>query len=179
MNKGLLIFLVGIVVLFVIAAGMSIFFITTLGTFIYSEPSNTFKTMDFDGITANVPDNSNFLVETNLNNDNVHDNWSNGTSSSYSKLYSDDAHSIQVIVYSFKSNKKAVNETIGFFIRDGNLTEIHIDNVSSDIRTFISEDPNDSSISAIVVNDNQDKFIFIHTLDPKLAIKIAKTVKFK
>lgn len=176
MNKGLLLVLIGILVLIIVA--MSVFFITTLGVFTDSETSDTFKTMDFDGITASVPDNSNFLVESNLNNDNVYDNWSNGTLSSYSKSYYDDAHNIQIIIYSFKSNKKAVNETIGLFICDGNLTEIHIDNVSSDIRTFISEYPNDPSISAIVVNDNQDKFIFIQTLDPKLAIKIAKTVKF-
>jgi len=54
-----------------------------------------------------------------------------------------------------------------------------LDNVSSNIMTFISENPDDSSIYVIVVNDKKDQAIIIDTpANPKLAIKIAKTVKF-
>lgn len=153
MNKK---FLSGVLVLLLIVVILGFFILSAF--FIVPESSSTFKTMNFDGITVSVPDNSNFVVNTNF-----HD---------------DEYHGIYIMTYN-DVDKKFINRTIDSFILDNNLTEIHIDHVSSDIRTFISEDPNNPSLYAIVVNDNKDKAIFIESsIDQKLAIKIAKTVKF-
>lgn len=152
MNKKFLAILIGIFVLLLILIIPNFFIIN-------SETSDTFKTMNFDGITVSVPSNSNFGVDDNF--------------------YNDFNHGIYILTYSDDTDQKFVNETVNSFIKDNNLTEIHVDNVSSNIFTFISEDSDDPSIYAIVVNDNKDKAIIIFSnIDTKLAIKIAKTVKF-
>ena len=152
MNKDFLIGILGFSLIVVVSAVLiiAIFFIAPA-------TSDTFKTMDFDGITVGVPDNSNFQADTNWHNDYI-----NG---------------IFIITHN-DSDKKFINHAIESHITDNNLTEMHVENISSNIRTFIRESPTDTTFVAIVVNDNKDKAIIIETVDPGLALKIAKTVKF-
>lgn len=154
MNKGLLLVLIGILVLIIVA--MSIFFITTLGILGNSEPSDTFKTMSFDGITASVPSNSNFISSL-------------GSHIDYD-------HGIYIFTWGSEiEDKNDVNKSLEAYINDNKLTEIHMDGVPPNIKTYVSE----SGLEVILTNDKKDQAITIGASDPKLTIKIAKTVKFK
>lgn len=94
MNKRFLVALIG-VLLFAMLIFSGLFVISNF-FIVGSESSSTFKTMSFDGITASVPLNSNFVADTNF-----HD---------------DVNHGIYIMTYNDKADKKFINETIDSFI---------------------------------------------------------------